>query len=233
MTGLALLLLICVGLIALRFAPSRRPVNEPEYQGRYLSEWLSDPRVSEPDVEFADKTGLEAVRTIGTNGLPYYLDWLQYEPGPLRLSLVPQLPRWVLRINTASNWTNPPAIWRAHYGYRGIQILGTNAASAIPGLAVLLNQTNKPYTSQRALGALCFIGPQAITVLKAALADTNHPERWKIASTLRHLGNNGLSNACLPILAESLYDQDAEVREQATQALEKWAPQLRTNAPAR
>lgn len=230
---LAIFALTSMALIVQHRVPSHHPVNEPQYQGRYLSEWLSDPRVWSPGVEFADEAGKQAVRTIGTNGLPYYLEWLHYEPGKLRLTIGNSwVHRWGANVPAYSNWLNPPEQWQAHFGFRGFEILGTNAVSAIPELTLMLNDTTKPYTWQRALGALYVIGPQAIPVLKAALADTNRIERWQIASAIRYLGNNGHSNACLPILAEALYDHEAEVRREATLAMEKWAPHLLTNVPA-
>ncbi|HEX5219193.1 MAG TPA: HEAT repeat domain-containing protein [Verrucomicrobiae bacterium] len=225
-----LLVLIPIGVRC--FAPQHRPANEPQYQGRYLSEWLSDPRVFFPDVEFVDEAGKEAVLAIGTNGLPYYLNWLCYEPSETRMTLREKLPQWIKRHHAVSNWLSDPAGWRAGYGYRGFEILGTNGVSAIPELTVMLNQTNKPYLSARALGVLSKIGPQAIPVLKSALDNTNRTDRWKIAAMLRYMGNNGYSNTCGPILVESLSDHDPEVREQVAKALERWSPHLLTNLPA-
>jgi len=231
---IAIVALTFSALLLLYHVPSQRPVNEPQYQGRFLSEWLSDPQVLYPDLELADETGKAAVRAIGTNGLPYFLEWLHYEPGQLRWIIGHSwVHRWVAYTPAYSNWLNPPEQWRAVYGFRGFEILGTNAASAIPELTAMLNYTNKPNTSGRALGALCRVGPQAVPVLKAALADTNRIDRWEIAASLRYLGNNGQSNTFLPILAELLYDHDAGVQKEATLALEEWAPHLLTNKPAR
>lgn len=228
---LALLALISIVLFALGRKPSR-PLDEPQYQGRYLSEWLGDPRVFFPNVESADEGGKNAVRAIGTNGLPYYLEWMHYEPSETRIAVSKKLPQWIKLNHTVSNWIDDPAWWHSGYGFRGFEILGTNAVSAIPELTIMLNDTSKPYTSQRAVGVLCVIGPQGIPVLRAALADTNRVDRWKLASVIRALGHRGYSNTCLPILAESLYDHEAEVRKEARLALEKWAPHLLTNAPA-
>jgi hypothetical protein len=229
--AVTLMALLLIVVIALCFAPSRRVITEPQYQGRYLSEWLSDPQLLIPDLEFADETGLTAVRAIGTNALPFYLAWLHYEPGELRKTVWSSpIHRQAANTPAYSNWLNPSEQWRATYAFRGFEILNTNAVSAIPELAAMLNLTNRPYTSARALAVLQVIGPSAIPVLNAALAQTNRPDRARIAGTLRYMGNRGYSNLCLPILRDALSDPDAEVRAEAGKALEQWSPQLLTNS---
>src|SRR5262245_58649713 len=73
--------------------------KEPSYHGRSLSEWLAAYSKHAGDGE--GKSGSraeearEAIRKIGTNGLPFLLKRIQYEPSPLRLrmaSFVEKLP---------------------------------------------------------------------------------------------------------------------------------------------
>src|SRR4051794_1569408 len=53
--------------------------SEPVYKGKRLSFWVEQMPVNVPDGRPPDEC-IEAVLTIGTNGLPYYLQWIQYSP---------------------------------------------------------------------------------------------------------------------------------------------------------
>jgi hypothetical protein len=203
-----------------------RPVNEPKFQGRYLSEWFQEEDLILPDLESAAPEAVQAIRAIGTNALPNYLQWLQYEPSQWRTTLRSKLPRWAIKNQTVSNWLDDPASWRAMYAYRGIEILGTNAIGALPELTAMLNNSNRPWTAQRAMGALGFLGTASIPVLQAALADTNRTDRWHVAAAIGFMGRAGHTNECLPILMMALSDGDAEVRMEATNWVRRSAPQL-------
>lgn len=229
----ALIALLSIALIALCFAPSGHLLNEPEYQGRYLSEWLSSPHVLYPDLESADKVAKAAVLAIGTNALPIYLDWLRYEKGPLRQSLgSSRIHRWLANTPAYSNWLNPPEQWRALYAFRGFEILGTNAVGAIPTLSKMLNDTTNQHTCQRALGVLYVIGRPSIPVLETALANTNRADRAIITAIVANIAIKGNTNACMPILLTALQDADQDVRGKAQEAVLALSPQPLTNAPA-
>src|SRR5260221_13991205 len=52
-------------------------VREPEYGGKRLSEWAEElPWNPEEKPSEAE----DAIRSIGTNGIPYLLAWIAYEP---------------------------------------------------------------------------------------------------------------------------------------------------------
>ena len=50
---------------------------EPSYRGRRLSEWLPGYNAAATANELARTE--EAIRHIGTNGLPFLLEWINYE----------------------------------------------------------------------------------------------------------------------------------------------------------
>src|SRR5687767_6415836 len=88
------LLLIVVFLVIVVVAGlflSSHPRKEPQYQGRYLSEWLHDllpqPNATDPEVGAAAR---RAIEEIGTNGLPTYFAWLK--PSPWKESVFNKLP---------------------------------------------------------------------------------------------------------------------------------------------
>ncbi|NJO56763.1 MAG: hypothetical protein HC834_11060, partial [Rhodospirillales bacterium] len=46
--------------------------REPSFGGRSLSQWLEDPGLSHEETR-------RGVRAIGTNGIPWFKEWLGYE----------------------------------------------------------------------------------------------------------------------------------------------------------
>lgn len=114
--------------------------------------------------------------------------------------------------------------------------LGTNAASAIPDLELLSRDRSTLSRAGRAdyaLAALAGIGEPALPVLRAALADPNRLDRPEIVSAIFSMTNyKGRTNASFTLLIEALNHPDANVRQEATNALRQIAPHLITNAPA-
>src|SRR5437763_1005229 len=85
-------------LVALLWTRDR----EPEYQGKFLSQWLAQYR--DHDVE--DGAAAAGVREIGTKALPWLLKWLRYERAPWRgklLSAVNKLPAVLSKSSIAEN----------------------------------------------------------------------------------------------------------------------------------
>ncbi len=122
MTGyfsrIADVLAACVLLVSFVFAASCSSPNshEPRYEGKSLSVWvneLSAPTPHEPSplqVAANMSTWTNVVRSIGTNGLPLYLKWIEER-------------------NDTS---------RDYFAVNAIQILGFRAEPAIPALAGML-----------------------------------------------------------------------------------------------
>src|SRR5438876_9254302 len=73
--------LVLIGVLVAVLSGSR----EPEYGGRKLSEWVEDysPGNLSSLVQTKDasrKLAKEAIHRIGTNALPWLLEWIRYEP---------------------------------------------------------------------------------------------------------------------------------------------------------
>src|SRR3954468_3281451 len=77
---LGILALVLCGILAAALWPEP---SEPVYKGRKLSEWLMEPHKSIGcrgggwPVEVKN-----AISAVGANGIPFYLEWVAYEPGP-------------------------------------------------------------------------------------------------------------------------------------------------------
>src|SRR5258708_21110164 len=108
--------------------------REPVFGGRTLTSWLerhvpstsADPPYDSPGWKKAD----EALRTIGTNAIPTLLQMIRAkDPPPVVLKLLQAAGRY--------RWTRINyryAYWRNEEAEYAFQVLGTNAASAVPEL---------------------------------------------------------------------------------------------------
>src|SRR3954464_8663569 len=74
---IAILALVACGVLAIVLWPEP---PEPVFNGRKLSQWVVD---SMPGQRSA--LAAQAIDTIGTNGIPYYLKWIRYQPGVLKV----------------------------------------------------------------------------------------------------------------------------------------------------
>lgn len=225
-----------------------KPIPEPGYQGKSLSEWMeiyrrapvlckfrTVPAPSKPEriaaararyarIEALRAEAELAVRSIGTNALPYLLECFRYE-----------LPPWRQRLLTLATWHYGegkkvvfsrssiigPAGRQAEWAGLGFVILNTNAAPAIPELEAMMKDHRKPDRGLRARYALGAIGVPAVRVLTNALADTNQTHRREIMQSfdvVRDMispSRDTYLAACLPALTRALDDADAEVRREA------------------
>jgi hypothetical protein len=143
---LVLLGCVVVAAVAALMWPKER---EPEYQGKKLSEWLELATLEaghpvDPARLGASPAG-EAVRQIGTNGLPYLLKAISYEPSAAReravtlgAELSPVLRRG-LHVDPGAPWSRER---RAEAAESGFLVLGPAASPAVLELARLADGTN-------------------------------------------------------------------------------------------
>ncbi len=215
-------------IAALIAAFARRAPPEPCYKDRQLSDWLA---ICRPGVGPWD-TGGEAelaVRSIGTNALPFLLEWIRYELPPSRKALLQlatfRVPGKELnegKIVYGQSRILGKSTRLAELAGLGFVILNTNAIPAIPELERLMKDNRKPAVGLRAVYALGDIGGPAITALTNALADTKQSNRIEIMHALMgaeraspYYYGSTYTDASLPALKRSLKDPDAEVRRQA------------------
>jgi hypothetical protein len=222
--------LAVIALAVMLFALLHQP-DEPQYQGRYLSEWVETHKNSFVVPSLASVVGFprgedrRAIEGLGTNALPYYLRWLRYDPQKWRIPLQKKLPRWIGNNRNVSDWLVETPRWRLNFAGQAFQVLGSNAVSAIPELTAMMRDRRHPTTANAAINTLGFLGEPAIPVLQAALADTNQLHRWRIASTIGNMAIFGKhKNSCRPILIRALMDPDPAVRQEARAALSNIDP---------
>jgi hypothetical protein len=215
--------LVILGLIVLAavlFVMLKSP-DEPEYQGRYLSEWIEALPKQEAE---------RAVQAIGTNGIPYYFEWMHRKSPRWRMSFVGRLPRWIQSQRIVFQWRSDSAgRKRASDSLEAFRILGPNAASAVPELKSMLGD---PEAADRVIKALVHIGEDGIPALESAFADPQQINRWHVLWGLSEMVRAGHTNRCLPTLVTALADADVHVRLAATNFVQRMAPHILTNNPA-
>ena len=114
--------------------------SEPSYNGRTLSEWLKLSRRPAVSEGFPGEATL-AVRSIGTNALPFLLKWIRYELPPWREKVLTLATRPVEsktlsegKIVYGNSLILGESTRLAELAELGFVILNTNAISAIPDL---------------------------------------------------------------------------------------------------
>ncbi len=231
------LLLACVVVACVLVVRLTRD-NEPSYQGRSLSEWLSAYEKADTGTALA-KEAPAAIQQIGTNALPCLLEWIRYErpkkgirPALARLlRLMPQ----ALRSDALTSWAyDERGASRARSGIRGFMILRDDQTRpAIPELARLLSDPRSTDFSRSIIVALAFAGEDAIPALSAYMANTNAAQRLHVvwACGLAAIVRTNM----VPPLVEWLGHTDPKVRAAAAFALGQLAysatpPQMAINA---
>lgn len=150
--------------------------NEPSYQGRGLSQWLSDIENARDDREPA----MNAVRQIGTNAIPYLLGMMRAEDSKLKETCNTLLARaHIYRIRI------PDANGKHSRALFGFEALGCQASSAIPELTVLVNN---PKIARLAALALVNISTNGVEAATSGLQSTNALVRRETAGVLGTMG---------------------------------------------
>ncbi len=208
---------------------------EPVYQGKRLGQWLetySAPYTTTYDQQIRDAN--EAVRHIGTNGIPTLLWLLQARDSALKLKLVAlaRKQHWV-----KLNFT--PAQVRRDQAVTGFAVLGSEARPAVPGLVRLCERNISPEARLAAVRALGFIGPGAtgaVSLLVKVVTATNAASGYGSevrASAVTALGQiHAEPNLYVDALTNALNDADAVIRARAIWALGSLGEDARTAVPA-
>ena len=206
--------------------------REPVYQGKKLSEWLRACEKQRYVSLRGEHDAFDAVRNIGTNALPWFVKWMQYEPPKWNDSVRVVLARLHLRsyLSFRQRRRAGPAELRADAAAGiGFQILGPQSGPVIPELVRLLENTNSPATADRAKNAFTHMGEDVVPPLMAMLTNQASSVRAEAAHCIGAIGGRSYSlgsSRYMPALVQALGDPDSKVREQATNALSRIAPKF-------
>jgi HEAT repeats len=211
-------------LIWLALRP-REPADEPVYEGKRLSEWLTFGRSGyfAPGAE-------DAIRHIGTNALPTLLQMLRANDSRLKLQFVAlaQKQHFVRLHYVPAAQIN----WEAMSAFR---VLGPTAGGAVPGLIKILDEKVSDGSQWSVIDSLGWIGPAASPAAPSLLrtvGDTNaRPDaRVNAAWALVHIqADPGL---VVPALIKCLGDPNWTVRMDASESLGQMGSDAQAAVPA-
>jgi HEAT repeat protein len=230
------LALIVVFVITILVWPGER---EPEYQGKKLSEWLA--QYSQRTTDFdSGSNGTErdeaaaAVRHIGTNALPFLLEWMSHEPAKLRAKIYSKIDDLGGNTDLGTKIVNSLKSNRekkAELAWCGFEILGPLAAPAIPQLQQYIGQTNSAWLASSAVNVLGKVRDPALPMLLSLT--TNQTRDIRLYAVLGLFEFSDSTNA--PIIVESLVhrfdDGDVRVAQIAIWALGQFKEQTETVVP--
>lgn len=206
----ALLILIALALGPLLLSSAR----EPRTGGKTLTEWSQQYGASHwSGKRAADLEAQAAIRTIGTNGIPFLLKQVATKDSPLKARLVRHLP---------ARWQSHPIFQadggeKRRIGAHGLAALGTNAGAAVPTLIELA--TIHPDNDGRyvAVFALRTLGPAsepAIPLMIQLLTNSEQTIRDEAATALGTIGRQ--PSLVVPALVEYVKRNDDATRRAAT-----------------
>ena len=206
---LGLIVVLGVAITAAAFfAPRPR---EPVCQGKRLSVWLRELDNASLTVDSHNRA-VEAVRQIGSNGVPILIEMLHSSDSWLKRKLIELAGKqsWIrFHFTTAKE--------RRCRAFRAIEVLGPAAHAAIPTLMELLND-NDLETWPKAMICLAGIGPEAMLPLIQAMTNATPQVRGRAIIGLGMLSCN--AQAAVPALVQRLEsDRDDRVRACAANAL--------------
>ena len=199
---------------------------EPAYAGKPLSYWLpllddsSTNRNGQPE-------GVLAIRNIGTNAIPVLLQHLRAHDIPLKTNLLV----WAEQHHIpGAHYTSPKIL---HFrGLVGFYALGPLAASAVPDLAMILDQDTNWDSGNEAARILEELGPAAKAAVPALLraAGTNARVRNSAIRAIAKIHSD--SEAVIPFLIEALQNSDLNIRIAAAVNLGQFGAAAKPALPA-
>jgi hypothetical protein len=206
-----------------------RLAREPVYEGRTLSSWLDHHVSSSAAVPPYGSEGWnkaeEALRAIGTNGIPVLVDMLRAKDPP----------KLVMKAAERQGWTRlqEGAAWRRHEEAEyAFHLLGTNAASAVPDLIEIyeknISQSSQDHTAM-SLGHIGAAAQAALPVLIRRFTHTNQEVRFHAVSAVMDIG--GDPNVVIPALVSALKDPFVSVRWNALVGLTHFGAKARPIVP--
>jgi hypothetical protein len=163
---------------------------EPSYQGRKLSEWISEYQEAEwnhqkyPDSSATKQTARQAVKAIGSNAVPVLLQWLQAKTPPLKTSL-----NNILKKQKFTSFRFETVTRRNILAISGFEILGSDALPALPAFT---RMAQSPEKRQRLEAMLClpFLDDHRKNILPTLLQLLKSPDKEVQISVAIYLAEN-------------------------------------------
>jgi len=199
------LLLIIVGVLVM--AALWFGLREPTFQGVSLSIW-SDRYYRDGKAEDG-----EAIRTIGSQAIPYLLKWINYKPPFWKVKIYPHMAFSSALDEIIDRSEYSPKV-RAMAASLAFRALGEEAKDAVPALTQMLTNQANSFAANLASHALARLGSSGIPSLKAGLTNASPDVR---ACAIRWIFL--LETSAAPVLPSLIRNLDDTNRPVATAAL--------------
>jgi hypothetical protein len=192
--------------------------KEPVYAGKKLSAWvlqLNNPLGEWGTAQETVEAG-NAIRSLGTNSLPWLLKWIAYEPPPSKRNVY----RLLKGFRVAAPYQHLQRMEsRGYYSILAFRTLGASANPAIPELNRMMTNAASYVVSTRARDSLAFIGEPALPYLLAAL--TNQWQyRYELPGLFAFMASQRTDvRPAVPILISLLQGDDSATAESSARAL--------------
>ena len=158
----------------------------------------------------------EAINTIGTNGIPAYLQLLKKKDSKITSKWYAALD-WLKNKFAIKIGHKTDREWNL-YGYIGFRTLSTNAASAVPDLIRIYQMDISNSSRSTAIMSLGGIGPPAGDAIPFLLQGMGEKtQQLNIIEALGEIHSN--PPLVVPVLINHLTDSDPLVRRYAAKAL--------------
>lgn len=212
-------LFLLVPLFIVAATPVFGEVNEPQYGGRTISEWLLTDRQQNGQTEERKF----AILHMGSNCLPYLIKATQVDS----LNLDNQLSQQQVEV-----WrTN---LLRKMNAMDAFATLGRQASPAIPELIRLSREGATEGNRLAAISVLEVLEKDGFKAILEIASDTSHPQRGDAIFEIgtMHHEINATSLVAVPILMKCLNEKDPKIISSAAVALGNLGVQAETVVPA-
>ena len=207
------------------------PDDEPTYKNRILSEWVkayADAyeiafKANKPEIASSSEAA-QALREMTPTALPTLIQWIRYE----KPASVDYIQRFVSRTIGSDNklvtlmGKKENRTWQALGVF---EILGTNAAPAIPQLSNMVLNAKHPDAALNALQAMSSTGKAGTQTMLALFHNPTNPRRRATLVTLRlcYIADPDVHDRELIAqeIRNCLNDPDVTIRRAATNILSR------------
>jgi len=222
-----ILILVACLMAAVAAAAIFSRSNEPRYKGHSLTHWLL--LYGDTLWNGGDPKAKEALSHIGTNALPFLLEWIRYEPQPSRFRAAAQaffakVPKAVAPEPLVRWACEDRAEAKAESAIGAFSVLGPQVRPALPELFRLMTEpgaaTNAVF--RRTQFALLHIrSDDPLPLYIAYIANTNNPHRAIVAGLIGDCPLATNAGPAVATLLQCLMDNDRNVRQHAAYAFSR------------
>jgi len=213
-----------MALLAAVLWPRKR---EPVYKGKKLSEWLYVYNaVSKGSTIFTPEAleGQAAIRQIGTNAVPFLLDWIKSETPGWKVFLYrtyTNVPAGLQSAKVVALLDGGKEAKRGAEGLLGLSVEGPAARAAIPALRRMANGAAGRSGWYRSVVALSAMGDEGeLVVIDLLRNPAIRDRRWLIQSVGRgERVDFRQTDTLSKVIIECLEDEKAEIRALAARKL--------------